>query len=752
MEQVTVTGKHRYTLFQNSQNGYTVGKYLGSDGVEFIAVGDALPTRKDLNITFCGEWTESKYGQQLSVSFFEITLPTSEDGVAAYFSSLKIGIGRTISRRIYRKFGEQVWDVVENEPRRLLSVKGITERKVTELQAKIKETRVMRELMKTFQGSDIPASRLSRVVEKWGAEAVNIVSRTPYRLTEVSGFGFPVVDSFAKGKGFPPDSDERIGAAATYVLQEGCIEGNVCMRKDDVLNRLYQILNAGYDEEVCSESLCKKGLTDAVVAKKLFFLASMLYLPSMYLDEQSAAASVARLLTGKTKQYDMAAIVAAVDEFEKTTGFELAKGQRDAVIACFKHPISVITGGPGTGKTTIIKAVLYVYNAVRQNGETEKSADDNGDFDSEDGVILMAPTGRAARRMSETTQHNASTIHSALGVRCDDRDFVSDDYPPLDADIVIVDEGSMLDQHIAALLLERISTGTNLVFVGDIDQLPSVGAGNVLAEFIRSQKINVSRLDVIYRQAEESPIIANAAKVKDGNTDIEWARRFKLIAAVSQKDIFNKAVSMYLRCVKAYGINNVILLSPMREKGALAAKAFNLTIQEQLNPKAANTLTVKVNGIEYRTGDRVMQTKNTDYAKNGDVGTILNIIKEPDPKDENDYCYVVQIEFNDDGKTLSYSVDDMQHITLAYCMTVHKSQGSEYQTVLMVTSSAHRFMLRRNLVYTGITRASENVAIIGEESAFKAAILNDTTDERCTLLADRIHSLCKKAQGSASAV
>lgn len=727
--------QHSYTIYDS--NGYSVVEYtaIGNETgkiapYKLTAVGSCLPTNKDLIAILQGAWKDDKRGRQFHVESFEIALPTSEDGVIAYLSSLKSGIGKAIAQRIYRKFAENTWEVLDNRPELLLSVPGISPKKLKVLKEKISETTVVRELLNLFKGSpDITPKKAMKISTIYGSNAVKAITADPYCLCNLSGFGFATVDKLAKSLGADPHNPNRMEGALQCVFGQAAARGSLCLAKDELLNGLYNTTNEGFPAEVCSREFCDSAIVDSINNKLSFCSGTMFYSRKNYFEERITAREVVRLLKHQGEQLDVSAELA---EYEKESDIELAAQQRDGVLESFKSQLSIITGGPGTGKTTIIKAILAVQEAISPESK----------------VILVAPTGRAARRMSEATGHEASTIHSAIGYMgvSDDEeseevfDGVMDPDEKLDADTVIVDEVSMLDQHVASILFHKISNSTRLILVGDPDQLPSVGAGNVLFELIRSNEAPVTTLEVIFRQGQDSPIISNADAIKHGICDLTWARTFKMIEAYREDDIFDKAVDMYVRSVKAYGIDNVVLLNPYKKQTTrLAVPVFNATIQNIINPVKPGQLTLKCGNTEFRVGDKVMQTRNTDMAKNGDVGYITEIQKSYDAEDSSSFQLVCIIEFNGDGIKSEYTLEDMMSIVLAYCSTVHKSQGSEYQTVILTMSHLHEYALRRNLVYTAITRATTNVAIIGEPETLQKAILNNKTDVRNTLLADRIH-------------
>lgn len=498
------------------------------------------------------------------------------------------------------------------------------------------------------------------------------------------------------------------------------MEGHVCVPKDELLGEMTKVLNAGFHNAV-SEDSCKEALNLAYKMKAIKVTANMVYSTKSFEEETGIVKDIRRIMSASDSK--ITEIDTFIEEYEDAN-FKLADSQRDAVHGVFEHQVEIITGGPGTGKTTVTKAVLYVHQQV---------------FGGDSNAVLLAPTGRAARRMSEATGFPAQTIHSAIGYTgVPELDNRNEGF--LEGNLFIIDESSMMDQFIAAKLLSMIPDGAKVVFVGDPDQLPSVGAGNVLREMIRSKAVPTTILSVIFRQAQDNPIVGNSLKINQGCTNLTFTNTFCFIERSAPEEILRTACAFYVKAVKKFGLENVILLNPFRNKGLLSVNEFNRQLQNLINPPIEGEESIKIRKLEFRPRDLVMQTKNTEIAMNGDIGVIHEISKMPDPDDMNRWTYIASIEFNGDGKRHDYTPEMMQDLDLAYCTTVHKSQGSEYQTVIMVVSEEHKVMLKRNIVYTGVTRAKQNVALIGQTEALNTAILNNQTDVRHTLLGDRLHA------------
>ena len=737
-EITSIKAAHSYTIY--NKNGWAVVKYKSDDdGTIFTACGNDLPTASDTHVTLYGEWVSNQqYGRQFNVSFFEEILPTTEKGVISYFRSLKVGIATKKAAAIYKEFGERVWDVLENDPQQLTKVRGISDTIMASLLQKLHETQNIRHVLNLFRGEcDASPAKAKAVVDRFGEHAEMVVSQRPYLLCSVPGFSFPSVDAMALGRGYPPTGKGRLIAAVLYLFETQSTRGHVCIPISNIRQMLQALLRSS--GHALTEEQAGVAVNAAVAGKLIAGTKTYLYLARRLDEEKSISDSVIRLLGDDNSIDDVDVFI---DQYQKESGVSLAEKQADGVRMVLRNSFSILTGGPGTGKTTTIKAILYVHKLVY------------GDMAE---PVLLAPTGKAARRMSEATGYPAATVHSAIkyigeevkttvveGENQDDAAMQSHDAmtatdEKLQGNLIIVDEASMLDQTITKLFFDKVPDGARVVFVGDPDQLPSVGCGNILLDMLQSGVVPVTKLNVIYRQGADSPIIRNAHAINEGNTALDYSSsHFKFIPGSTPEETFNIAVKFYVRCVRAYGLDNVILLCPYRNSTDLNVNVFNKTLQGILNPVKDGALTIKCRGIEFRDGDRIMQMKNTSIAKNGDTGYIRRIEKKPCPDDMTEFHTVAIVEWNDDKVEHTYSQDDMRNVDLAYCTTVHKSQGSEYQTVLLISSNLHSTMLKRNVVYTGVTRAKTNVAIIGEESALAAAIQNNTADVRYTLLAQRL--------------
>lgn len=724
-EIISITGVHQYTLYD--KDGFQVVKFRDEDtGKIFTACGNAIPCTKDCRAILHGRWTERKRKQdgeiqkQFSVQFSEIQMPVSERGVVSYLRSLKVrGLGQKKATLIFKAFGNQIWDILEHDPDRIKSIKGINEKTATGLIKKLGETQALRRVMHAFKGRcDVTLLKAKAVLDTFQDESIDVIENHPYRLCQVRGFSFQAVDAMAMSMGIPPDDEERVYAVLFHLCRENTTSGHVCIPLNDLCNLMQRALR--YNNASISLEACQSAIKKAHVNGSLRYQAGMVYMKAQFEQEKFIAATI-KSMVARDSAIDN--IDVFLDQYQNETGIVLAEKQADAVRCCLRNSMSVITGGPGTGKTTTIRALLYVHKLVYGNASEP---------------VLLAPTGRAARRMSEATGYPASTIHSAIGYTEQTGDPQACNH--LEGNLIIVDETSMMDQLIAFLLLSSIPEDARLVFVGDPDQLPSVGCGNILHDIIVSGVVPLTTLDVIYRQGEDSPVITNAHAINTGNTELVYTTGFRFIEGNDTATIFEKACRFYVKCVKYYGIDNVVLLNPYRSKTALSVNEFNKRLQADVNPLKGGEFAMSVHGIEFRTNDKVMQTKNTEIAKNGDIGYIRRIARKPSEDDPTEYVYTAYIEFNGDGIEHPYSEEALANVDLAYCSTIHKSQGSQYETVIMVLSNEHTLALKRNLVYTGVTRAEKNVALIGQQAALRKAILNDTADIRYTLLPNRLRS------------
>ena len=550
------------------------------------------------------------------------------------------------------------------------------------------------------------------IKEKFGDQSLQIVKTDPFQLCRIKGFGFMTVDSIARKTKVSLKHPMRYAGAINYVLDEARVSGHLFLSVDETVGRCYDLLNSDCEAEVVSEGEIRQAISNERLESRIYVEGTRVYLSYERMCEVKAAKRIVSMILQEDFEeiYDLDE---KIDQAEQTLKQKLAPSQRKAVKLCLSHPISIMTGGPGSGKTTTLRFILDIYKKEYPSNE----------------ILLAAPTGRASRRMAEQTGMFASTLHSALGLITDEESPLNDT-ELLPADLIVVDEFSMVDMRLAYILLERIKPGAQLLIVGDADQLPSVGAGNVLREMIRSEKVPTAVLDTIFRQASNSRIIVNAHAINHNDTHLQYGDDFQMLEVQNAEDAAQLVVKNYLQEVSQHGLENVQILSPFRKRGAVASNALNETIRDLVNPASKRKMELKCGSRVFRVGDRIMQTANRNGVSNGDVGLITGMVKVDDE-------VFVDIRLLD-GRELRYSKDMMEDVEFSYCLTIHKSQGQEYPVIIVPLLKEHYIMLRRNLLYTAVTRAKAKVILIGQRQAVYIAIHKCDVGQRNTVLADRI--------------
>ena len=720
------------TIYKNEENGFCILRMVSEekglfpkealeqqnsrdDKIRFSVKGYYIPERTNMMLELNGKWENSKYGLQYTVDSFREIIPKTKEGIAAYLSSGLIqGVGPATATLIVSKFGLDTLEVLEHEPERLLEVRGITQKKLDKIRQSFADSQSIRELMTFLSPYGISVNKAKKIQEAFGVNAVETIKNRPFALCEISGFGFLTVDEIARKINFQPDDPLRIEGAIMYVLEEGKDHGNVYLPESEVLKKALDMLNEKCEDTAVSEPKIQK-VYDLMQKKKTIISEhQQVYLPKLYLYEKETAKNIAALLCRKKKTGDCKKFL---EEAQKENGIWLSEAQSQAVEMCMEHPFSIITGGPGTGKTTVLKVILAVYGKMFQGKE----------------VLLAAPTGRAARKMSESTGYpNASTLHSALSLTSD---AYEQDTTVLSADFIIVDEASMLDMQLAYYLFEALASGTKVLFVGDVDQLPSVGAGNVLSELIGCGLIPVTVLDTVFRQQNTSRIALNAHAMKNGETKLLYGDDFQFIDVSDVSEAVQSIQEIYQKAVKTYGLEQVQVLSPFRLKSDAGVKNLNQMLRELANPLLNKTMELSYGSTSFRFGDKVMQTKNTEIASNGDIGFIAKVDKSNDE--------VLTVKFSD-HRFKTYTIDELNQLELAYATTIHKSQGSEYECVILPILSSFYVMLQRALIYTAITRAKKKVILVGQKKALFMAIHKNSSVKRYTWLGKRIQDAYKK--------
>ena len=711
---MTYTGKVNEIIYSNEENGYTV-LLFDADGDVFVAVGTFPPVSEGEMLKITGEFKDNKkYGEQFAVTEVDFVRPEDEYGIIKYLSSgLFKGIGERLAKEIVDKFGVKTLDVLENNPERLIEVSGIGKKKLMEIIICYENTRRMKETVLFLQKHDVSMNLALKIYRKYGDSTIDIMKANPYVLVaDVEGVGFITADKIALKIGIPRDSEFRIRAGITNTLQEGASKGgHTCLPQEAVIEGATKLL--GLEKSLVENCYCvMHDLKREEVDGQILVADSV-----NYHSENAIAAKLIQLnLTVRRNDVD---VVKELDVFERQTGIILDVTQRAAIKSVFDNGVSVITGGPGTGKTTLIKGIVSI---LENRGKR---------------AVLCAPTGRASKRMMEATGVEAKTIHRLLGMDGIGKTACYNEGTPLPCDVIIVDEISMADIYIFNALTKAVPLGARLVLVGDKDQLPSVACGNILSDVINSGIINVVFLTEVYRQSAYSMIVENAHRINRGEMPIvKNAKDFFLSTKSDVWGIRNDVLTMIkTRIPKFIDVqsSDVQVLSPVR-KGELGVEVLNSLLQEELNPDGAELI---YKDEKFRVGDRVMQTANNyqiEWSRrfgaerrgtgvfNGDIGKITEVGKDR-----------LVVEY-DDGRTVIYDGGALDELALAYCISVHKSQGSEFPVVILVLGKSAPMLLTRNLVYTAVTRAKKMVVIIGEESVLRYAIGNTYTAKRYSLL------------------
>lgn len=706
--------------FQNEENGYTIARVKAKGRHGLVTIVGNLPglvVGEILNVK--GEWHQHpKFGEQLKVASYESLIPATSAGIEKYLGSGLIkGIGPIMAKRLVSRFGTETLDVIDDHIDRLQEVEGIGEKRVEMIRTAWDEQKEVRDVMVFLQGHGVSPAYATRIFKQYGREAVQIVRDNPYRLAEdVFGIGFLTADRIAAKLGVPKESPMRAEAGIQHVLHQLSDEGHVFFPLEPLIEECRKILELEVE-------VIRQAAAGAAQRKKIVIEASTepgrqaekVYLAPLYASEVGLARRLLAL-TAEPKQLRLIDHEDAMRTVQKELKIELSRNQLQAIREALEKKVMIITGGPGTGKTTIINSIIKLYGRTGQK------------------ILLAAPTGRAAKRVFEATKHEARTIHRLLEFSPKGGRFKKNEDDPLDADLIVVDEVSMVDTVLMFQLLKAVPLKATLILVGDVDQLPSVGPGNVLKDIIDSGCIPVARLTQIFRQSEMSTIVVNAHRINSGEMPI--SRR----AGQSQSDFRfieidepEKALETILslcrdRLPKAFGynaFNDIQVLTPMH-RGTIGATNLNAELQKALNP---STHCVSRAGKTFKAGDKVMQIRN-NYDKdvfNGDIGRIVKI---------NDEERDVLVNF--DGKTVAYDFNDLDELVLAYATSVHKAQGSEFPAVVMPVMIQHFILLQRNLLYTGITRGKKLVVLVGTRKALAIAILNNKPKLRFTLLKERL--------------
>lgn len=737
-----VSGYIDHIIFRNEENGYTVLSLKGvKDEEELTCVGTFPVITQGASIEAQGNYIRHPvYGKQFQITEFAEKMPEDALAMERYLGSGAIkGIGAALAGRIVRRFGADTLRIVEEEPERLAEIKGISEKKAREIAAQIEEKADMRKAMMFLQKYGISLNLGAKIYQKYGDSVYGVLQENPYRLADdISGVGFRIADEIAGRIGIHMDSDYRIRSGMMYTLQQAAGEGHVYLPKEELFHRASELL--GVDESYMEKHLMDLSVDRKVVQKEEN--GSVLVYPSRYYYLELNTARMLRELNVLCPE-DEKMVQRRIAQIEKETGTVLDEMQKKAVTEAASHGLFILTGGPGTGKTTTINAIIRFFE-----GEGVE-------------LRLAAPTGRAAKRMTEATGYEAQTIHRLLELSGlpeegrDDRDvhFERNSENPLEADVIIIDEMSMVDIHLMHSLLLAVTAGTRLILVGDENQLPSVGPGNVLRDIIRSGIFPVVELKKIFRQASESDIVVNAHKINRGEQVVldNKSRDFFFLKRQNADVIIRVLIALIQEKLPPYVEAkpfDIQVLTPMR-KGLLGVERLNQILQRYLNPPDPSKKEKEYGQGLFREGDKIMQVKNNYQLEweirgkygipvdkgvgvfNGDTGILKSI---------NEFAETAEVEF-EDGRWAEYSFKQMEELELAYAVTIHKSQGSEYPAVVMPLLSGPRMLLNRNLLYTAVTRARKCVTIVGSEETFREMIRNEKQQMRYSSLDIRLREV-----------
>ena len=719
-------------IFRNETNGYTVAKLNTSNGIITI-VGNAAIINLEEMVEVKGDWVyHDTFGEQLQFTSIKTTVPSTLKGIENYLGSgLLPYVGPKTAKNIVDRFGLDSLEIIQYNPERLKEIPGIGDKKLEKIAQAYEEHRELRDIMVYLQQYDITVNNGIKIYKKYGKDTINIISENPYRLSEdIHGIGFKTADNIARKMGISLKSPFRIEAGLKFIMMDSAGEGHCYLPKEELLAKTTRLLNVNM--EIVEDALKNLALSKSFQIIQDGDNTIVYYMP-FHVAENNVAKKIVELSRVDFQDYELD-IDKKIKRIEKKEDIKFGNKQVLAIKESIENGVIIITGGPGTGKTTTINAIIKIYEELELK------------------VILAAPTGRAAKRMTETTGRESKTIHRLLEFSYMEEDmaFNKDEETPLEGDVIIIDEASMIDILLMNSLLKAINPGTRLILVGDIDQLPSVGAGNVLRDIINSGSIKVVELDEIFRQAEESMIIVNAHRINKGQIPIlnEKDKDFYFINEFNTKETLETIIELNKdRLPNFYDVDptsDIQVLTPMK-KGDVGINTLNRHLQEALNPKSKNKNEKKIGDEVFRVGDKVMQIKNNYNTEwriiknglevekgegvfNGDFGYILDIDNEDN---------IIKVLF-DDEKEVEYTFNQLDELKLAYAITVHKAQGSEFPIVVMPMHWGPPMLLTRNLIYTAITRARQLVVLVGEEKYLHMMINNNKIAKRYSSLDRKI--------------
>jgi exodeoxyribonuclease V alpha subunit len=713
----TIYGSLERITYYNEENNFVVARLQekGKKGLTTI-VGNLVSINPGESLKLTGKWVHNKkFGEQFKIETCEVTVPATVNGIKKYLGSGLIrGIGPIMADRIVSVFGLDTLDVIENSPEGLAEVDGIGQKRIAMITEAWEEQKEIKDIMIFLQGHGVSATYSSKIYKRYGKESIKVVKDNPYRLaTDIQGIGFLTADKIAQYIGVDARSVIRTKAGVIYTLNDLTNEGHVYYPYDALLQKTSDLLDV--DKDIVVRAISELSSEKQIVLED-FEDHKAVYLAAFHVAEAGISNRL-KMLRDSSSLVRPIKPEKALEWVQNRLGIRLAERQKEAVSLATNSKVLIITGGPGTGKTTIIKAILKIFQQLKLQ------------------ILLAAPTGRAAKRMEEATSFEARTIHRLLEYSFHKGGFQKNQDHPLDAHVVIIDEASMIDVLLMYHLLKAIPPHAHLILVGDVNQLPSVGPGNTLKDTIESRRYHIVTLTEIFRQAEKSMIVVNAHKVNRGefpflsNPDSEELTDFYFIVEEDPEKILNKIIRLCKeRIPRRFGyhpVKDIQVLTPMH-RGIIGASNLNLELQRHLNHSQSSML----HGSRvFKLGDKVMQIAN-NYEKevfNGDIGWVLRI-------DEEEH----KVEVDYDGRKVKYEYSELDEIILAYAVSVHKSQGSEYPVVVIPVVTQHYMLLQRNLIYTAITRAKRLVVLIGTKKALAIAIKNNKVGKRYTYLKQRL--------------
>lgn len=727
----TLQGILERIVFENPETGYTIGRFTSRDyPSELITVvGNLASANAGESMLLKGMWVNNpQYGRQFQIEGYETVMPATIVGLRKYLGSGLIkGIGPVMASRIVNQFGMDTLDVIERTPRKLTHVQGIGRKRVEMIRGAWEAQREVKNVMLFLQSHNVSTSHAAKIYKTYENDSIPIVRENPYRLAnDIYGIGFKTADTIAQKLGVEPESPHRVNAGMKYVLSQKSDDGHLFLYRQDLIEACEEILEVSTvaieqgletlaaEEEIIIEEVDADVEDQNLDDDKAACGQTAIYLAPFYYAEIGVTNGLTRLLRKGTVQHPPQFLDESITQLEKQMGMRFAANQREAIRTAITSRAMILTGGPGTGKTTTIIGIIRLFEQLSQR------------------IVLAAPTGRAAKRLSETTGREAKTIHRLLEFSPQEMGFKRNQENPIEADVVIIDEMSMVDCVLMNSLMKAVPRDAVVIMVGDVDQLPSVGAGNVLKDLINSEMITVVKLTEIFRQAQQSMIVTNAHRINRGEfpkLSGPRDRNFFFIEETEPLEVTKRILELVkTRLPKHYRyhpLDDIQVLCPMR-RSTVGSENLNKELQETLN---ANPTDYVRGGRGFRVGDKVMQVRNNyDYdVFNGDIGRIT----KSDPVEK-----ILTVTFPD--KVVDYDVADLNELVLAYATTVHKAQGSEYPAVVMPLTTQHYMMLQRNLLYTAITRAKELVVMVGSKEALGISIRNNKVVERNSYLAERL--------------